>query len=389
LSTVTTTTPGVAETAVSVSPAPNQQLIPLNDQTAVAQIHQYHVVSPKAVEAVLAKGDLTLLSEEDRVRHYMNVCESLGLNWMTKPLEYIEFTENGTKKLALYLTRGATDQIRMNLGVDVTITKRWEEDGVIWATAVATRGARTFEATAGVPVEIEDGDWVQSSNPNGKRYFKGNGQYKRLRGEKLINARLKLETKAYRRATLGIAGLGWLEAAGVAESTMERLTGNPDNDPYTDGPNHERAITVDGRAPNPVFAPEPTPRPRAQPSAPPAAPAPSVQSEGEAQRWSAAWKAAKQLGRKLKNIAPGEDKSAALRRLELEVSAVNHRGELEQMGYTNLPEIPDYPSIDVLTDIKSLLQEIELDTLATEPTGQNEPADDNAKEFSMLFGGPQ
>ena len=41
------------------------------------------------LEKVLVQGDLSKLSPAERLMHYKNICESLGLNPLTRPFEYI------------------------------------------------------------------------------------------------------------------------------------------------------------------------------------------------------------------------------------------------------------------------------------------------------------
>jgi hypothetical protein len=60
------------------------------------------------MESVLADGDLSKLSSDQRVTYYFQVCESLGLNPYTRPFDYI--TLNG--KRVLYPKRDCTDQLR-------------------------------------------------------------------------------------------------------------------------------------------------------------------------------------------------------------------------------------------------------------------------------------
>ena len=56
----------------------------------------------------LADGDLSALDSGQRLAYYESVCQSLGLNPLTRPLEYLEL--NG--RLTLYAKRDATDQLR-------------------------------------------------------------------------------------------------------------------------------------------------------------------------------------------------------------------------------------------------------------------------------------
>lgn len=61
----------------------------------------------KVVESLVLRGDLSGLNPEQRARHYVRVCESLGLNPDAQPFAYLRL--NG--KEILYATRGATDQL--------------------------------------------------------------------------------------------------------------------------------------------------------------------------------------------------------------------------------------------------------------------------------------
>jgi len=134
------------------------------------------------IEAVIAKGDIAQLTAQERARYYVKVCESIGLNPMTRPFEYIVL--NG--KLTLYARKDCTDQLRSIYGVSVTDLTQIERDGVFTIVAKVNRDGRTDMATGAVHI---DG----------------------LRGEPLANALMKAETKAKRRATLSICGLGFLD----------------------------------------------------------------------------------------------------------------------------------------------------------------------------------
>lgn len=135
------------------------------------------------VERMLVAGDLSKLSPADRVRYYVETCRSLGLNPLTRPFEYI--TLNG--KLTLYAKRDATDQLRKAQRVSVSITARERIEDLYVVTARATLpDGRTDESVGAVSLTG-------------------------LKGEALANAIMKAETKAKRRVTLSIVGLGWLD----------------------------------------------------------------------------------------------------------------------------------------------------------------------------------
>jgi len=137
----------------------------------------------EVMENVLIKGDLSKLNPAERSTYYMEVCKSVGLNPLTKPFEYI--TLNG--KLTLYALRTCTDQLRTIHKVSVVELNETERDGIIVVTAKVRNGEGREDMAKGA-VTI------------------GN-----LKGDALCNAIMKAETKAKRRATLSLCGLGWLD----------------------------------------------------------------------------------------------------------------------------------------------------------------------------------
>lgn len=171
------------------------------------------------IERVAVMGDLSGLHSQERVQYYTALCRSLGLNPLTKPFEYLELD----KKLVLYATRGATDQLREAKQVSVRVTKR-ETDDVLGIHTVeveaSTPDGRVDFASGVVALEREGGEW--KSSQNGKRYFQGNGVFSLMRGTDLANAMMKAETKAKRRATLSICGLGWMDESEVSDVAQAR-----------------------------------------------------------------------------------------------------------------------------------------------------------------------
>jgi hypothetical protein len=134
-------------------------------------------------KVIVGAGDLAELSAPQRAEYYSAVCKSLGLNPMTKPFEFL--TLNG--KLRLYALRDCADQLRRLHGISIYIANREKISDIYVVTARAKdRTGREDESTGAVPF--------------------GN-----LRGDALANALMKAETKAKRRVTLSIAGLGWLD----------------------------------------------------------------------------------------------------------------------------------------------------------------------------------
>jgi hypothetical protein len=142
------------------------------------------------MESVIAKGDLAKLTPDERVRYYNEVCRSMGLNPLTQPFSYI--TLNG--KLTLYATRACADQLRKVNGVSLEIVSREISDDIL-----------TVHVRAKLPDGRVDEDLGSVSFPSS------------LKGEARANAELKGVTKAKRRATLSICGLGWLDETEIAD----------------------------------------------------------------------------------------------------------------------------------------------------------------------------
>lgn len=203
------------------------------------------------MDRIIGVGDLAKLSPADRSDYYMNVCTSLGLNPLTRPFEYIELDG----KLTLYARRDATDQLRKAQGISITITERSRIDGlyIVTARAVAPDG-RTDEATGVVVLEKEGGEW--KSAQNGRRYFAGNGTFTPLRGADLANALMKAETKAKRRVTLSICGLGWVSEDELDTIRYQAVRVDPATGEILDQP----AQTAQPRQP-PARLPAPRPAP--------------------------------------------------------------------------------------------------------------------------------
>lgn len=135
------------------------------------------------VETAVIIGDLSKLSPEQRVNHYMAVCKSTGLNPLTKPFDYI--TLSG--RLVLYARKDATDQLRKANRVSIVKLERETISGVYVVTAYARDDQGREDSSIGA-VNIE-----------------------KVQGDALANAMMKAETKAKRRVTLSICGLGWLD----------------------------------------------------------------------------------------------------------------------------------------------------------------------------------
>ena len=144
-------------------------------------------LDPAALESLVLRGDISGLTADQKVQHYLGMCRILGLDAATQPLAYLRLSG----KEVLYVTRGATDRLAAMHGLNREII-----DGprvmdlagtkLVYAVCRATLpGGRYETATATVPL----------TDP--------------------VNVLMKCETKCKRRATLAILGLGLLDETEV------------------------------------------------------------------------------------------------------------------------------------------------------------------------------
>ena len=169
-----------------------------------------------STEFAMMGNDLSKLNPKQRADYVKTVCESLKLNPFTNPLQYI--TLNG--KLTLYATKGASDQLRAIHGISITITEQKREaDSYIVRVKAKNAQGREDEDMAIVTLTKEDGEWTENKN-TGKKFFKKNGNLIPMQGDELANAMMKCLTKAKRRVTLSICGLGMLD-----ETEVETIKG--------------------------------------------------------------------------------------------------------------------------------------------------------------------
>jgi len=138
------------------------------------------------IESVVIGGDLSKLTPEQRVEYYQAVCRSIGLNPLTKPFDYISL--NG--KLTLYARKDAADQLRSlnNISIETPTITYLDE----WIVVTVAARDKTGRADSDIGVV-------------NKKDMQGN----------FGNALMKAVTKAKRRVTLSICGLGWLDETEV------------------------------------------------------------------------------------------------------------------------------------------------------------------------------
>jgi hypothetical protein len=136
------------------------------------------------MEDLIIKGDLAKLTGEQRAKYYVSVCKSLGLNELTKPFDYLQLSG----KLTLYANRTCADQLRKINGISIEIASQKIINDILTVHVKARdRDGRSDEDIGAVPFPDT------------------------LRGDARANQILKAVTKAKRRVTLSISGLGWFD----------------------------------------------------------------------------------------------------------------------------------------------------------------------------------
>jgi hypothetical protein len=177
----------------------------------------------QAIDQIVVSGDLSRLTPEQRVSYVHHVCQSLGLNPATRPFSFQQFQG----RLVMYATKDCSEQLRQIHGVSVRITGRiTDTEGGVYTVTVrgVDKEGRRDEASGSVSIAG-------------------------LKGGDLANAMMKAETKAKRRLTLSICGLGFPDETeigdggpvmqpvrAVAADRLARLNALTAAGPASDGP---------------------------------------------------------------------------------------------------------------------------------------------------------
>jgi hypothetical protein len=184
-------------------------------------------IDPGAImEAVIAKGDLKNLSPSERAIYYKQTCDSMGLNPLTRPFQYITLNS----QLQLYATRTAADQLRKINGVTlVRLDRRYDAE------------TEMYEVSA----RMRDKDGREDEDISAVHMGK-------LQGDARGNAMKKAVTQAKRRCTLSLCGLGWLDETEIDQIPDARRVPVssyvPDDEPTIDiaEAEYDEAVGVNG-----------------------------------------------------------------------------------------------------------------------------------------------
>lgn len=132
------------------------------------------------LESIISNGDISQLTPHQKVEYYVNICNKLGLDPMSQPFRILKL--HGRE--ILYCHRAGCQQLNKihKVSHEIKARETVNECYVVTAQAYNPEERRT-ESIGAVPIF-------------------------NLKGEALCNAMMKAETKAKRRATLDLLGLG-------------------------------------------------------------------------------------------------------------------------------------------------------------------------------------
>lgn len=149
------------------------------------------------LEPLVVTGELIQLTQDERIQFYIQTCESMDLNPLTRPLQYFEqIDRNGKRNLILYALRVAAAQLRKLHNLSVTISPaEYTQDAVMFTATVTNHSGATDSAV-------------------GAESLKG------LTGKEYADRIMAAQTKAKRRAILDYVGSGLLD-----ESEVEGMNG--------------------------------------------------------------------------------------------------------------------------------------------------------------------
>ena len=143
-------------------------------------------IESEIVSNLFIKGDLSGLTADQKIAYYRGFCQRLGLDPLTQPFKLLKLQG----KEVLYCDRSGAQQLNKLHNVSHAIQTRATENDLYIVTCRASIGDRFTDSIGAVNV-------------------------KGLTGDALANAIMKGETKAKRRATLDIVGLGMLDETEV------------------------------------------------------------------------------------------------------------------------------------------------------------------------------
>jgi len=149
-------------------------------------------IGSEIIASLVLNGDISKLNNDQKLKYYSGLCQNLGLNPLTQPFQILKLQGKET----LYASKNASEQLRKVHNISlISLDGKQLNDLYIVTVVMQDQTGRKDISTAAV-------------NISG------------LKGDSLANAIMKAETKAKRRGTLSICGLGMLD-----ETEVETIPG--------------------------------------------------------------------------------------------------------------------------------------------------------------------
>ncbi len=167
------------------------------NELAQQKNHVKEELPEEMISSLVLNGDLRGLNPGQKVAYYRALCQRLGLDPATQPLKLLKLQG----REILYCDRSGAQQLNRKHGIGHQIMAREVVNDCYVVTARATaQNGRYEESIGAVPILG-------------------------LKGEALCNAMMKAETKAKRRSTLDLSGLGMLDESELGEWSAAGQTG--------------------------------------------------------------------------------------------------------------------------------------------------------------------
>jgi hypothetical protein len=167
-----------------------------NIQTEVStpiKIQRSITLPAEMAEKIVLHGDIGWMNGEQQTQYVLYLCQTYGLDPLTKPLDIIKFPN---ARVQVYATKRCSEQLSRKHGISITgLSQQITADTVITTATVLSGNGRTDADIGAVSISG-------------------------LKGDALTNAIMKSATKAKRRAVLSICGMGMLD-----ESEIETIPG--------------------------------------------------------------------------------------------------------------------------------------------------------------------
>jgi len=207
-------------------------------EESVAVVAMPAVPEEESIAELISTGDLSSLDPVRRGKYLYNLCKALGLNPISRPFDFLTLKDpSGKPKTILYANRTASDQLRFNHRIVSDVVYA----GPLRIGDLIRPDVYCVELDMKLPLDT-DNEGHPTYRVERAVGCVATGTYQGdklilLTGEALANAIMKCYTKALRRGTLSIVGLGFPDETEVPDIRSYGGSG------VTDAPLAPRVLT--------------------------------------------------------------------------------------------------------------------------------------------------